>query len=104
MDYFLMKGYLLIVLDNIKGNGKCWGRNQKFCIVCLNISLLLRLIFEYFPFLVSTHQLRTRSVFKYHSELRMAAMWQTARCLEGRHSLAFSWNGVSFIQEWAGVF
>lgn len=74
-EFFKMKGHLLRVWE--------WKRlEQKLeTLHCICKYLSAPLIFEYFPFLVSTHQLRTRSVFKYHSVFQISAMWQTAICL-----------------------
>lgn len=76
-----MKEHLLRVLDTIRREWKRLKQKLETLHCMFKYRRLLWLIFECFPFLVSTHQLRIRSVFKYHSVFHMSAVWQTASCL-----------------------
>lgn len=98
--FYKMKEHLLKVLDAIPRSGKGWGQKLETLHYMFKYCQLLCLIFECFPFLVSTHQLRTRSVFKYHSVFQMSAMWQTASCL-GENAV-WSSNGMGFLSSSTG--
>lgn len=76
-----MKEHLLRVLDTIRREWKRLKQKLETLHCMFKYRRLLWLIFECFPFLVSTHQLRIRSVFKYHSVFQMSAVGQTASCL-----------------------
>lgn len=79
--FYKMKEHLLRVLDAIRREWKRLKQKLETLHCMFKYRRLLWLIFECFPFLVSTHQLRTRSVLKYHSVFQMSAVWQTASCL-----------------------
>lgn len=95
-----MKEHLLRVLDAIPREWIRLGQKLETLHCMFKYRRLLCLIFECFPSLVSTHQLRTRSVFKYHSVFQMSAMWQTASCLW--ENAVWSSDGMAFLSSSAG--